>query len=103
MNRHRMGRWKLRQMGYRSFALEPIDHVARIDAESLDWCSHVNANRAIDRTVTDAEAKDHPPVGRVGNQGGMLRAEVRMAQIDVGNPASHPDGLCCRAHQLNGG
>ena len=53
--------------------------------------------------MTDAEAKDHPPVGRVGNQGGMLRAKVRMAQIDVGNPTSNPDGLCSSAHQLNRG
>ena len=40
------------------------------------------------------------PAGCIGNQGGALRADVGMPQIDVGNPCPHQDPAGCCAHQL---
>jgi hypothetical protein len=48
-----------------------------------------------------ANPQDHPPVSGIRNQSGVLRAKIRMPQIDVRHPASNHYGSCHCTHKLD--
>jgi hypothetical protein len=52
--------------------------------------------------VADTEPENETPISRIGDERRALRTDLRVAQIDVGDPGPHLDAAGRGAHELRG-
>ena len=81
------------RMRRRAFALQPIPNDDDVAAQDLRRFAHVYPQRAIDGRMADPKTKNESSISRVGQERSALRTDVRMTQIDIGNPRSNGDAL----------
>jgi hypothetical protein len=103
VDRHRLRRWPLRQVRRGTFAPEPVPYGRNVPPELRRRLPHVDPKRVVDGRVADPEPQDEAPAGRVGDERGALRTDVRVADVDVRDPRADGDAPGCRAHELRGG
>src|SRR2546426_1651380 len=89
-------------MGRRALALEPAPHRRDVTAQRAWRVAHVDAERLVDRRMTDAESEDETSVRRVRDERRALRADVGMTHVDVRDPGADLDAPGCHAHELRG-
>ena len=82
---------------------QPRSYTCRVAHDLGGRIADVDLKRTVDRLMTDAKPKDEAAVREVAHEGSGLGTEVRVSQIDVGDPRADLDALGCAADDLRCG
>src|SRR5437899_125551 len=87
-------------MSCRSVTAHPGLDLGGVPPHVVGSLGHVDPQRVVNRMMAHSQSEDKPSASSFRDQGCALSTDIRMAEVDIGNPGSDLDALGRGAHKL---